>query len=181
LFDYPTPLIFETRAAEFQARAAADRSMDRYRGPQVSRSCVRKGYVLTPNYTSAAAFDRTAGRFRVGGNELAARPLLACVASRDAAKLNQPIESGHVSSALCHLGGISHQLGKVATAAAIADQIKANDEFSASFDRMAAHLRANDVDIDSGNGTLTLGAMLEIDPKTEMFVKNDEANTRAGG
>jgi hypothetical protein len=159
--------------------------MDRYRGSQIGAiiQC-EKGHVLTPNYTSAIAYDKDGNEIQrwQSRNELAAHfaNWLTCIASRDASKLNQPIESGHVSSALCYLGGISHQIGKPATAAAIREQIKGKELFAESFERMAAHLRANEVDIDSGSGALTLGAMLEIDPKTEMFVKNDEANALRG-
>jgi predicted dehydrogenase len=184
-FDYPNaPLIFETRGLPTSKAGQANwgRNMDRFRGSSVGViiQC-EKGYVLTPNYTSATAFDKDGTQikqWRVQYNELQAHlnNWLAAVASRDASKLNQPIESGHVSSALCHLGGISHQLGKPARAGAIAEQIKGNDLFSMSFDRMAAHLRANGVDIDGGSGAITLGESLEVDPKTETFVKNDAAN-----
>jgi predicted dehydrogenase len=183
-FDYPNaPLIFETRGLPTSkaGQASWGRNMDKYRGSSVGViiQC-EKGYVLTPNYTSAVAFDKEGKQIKQwqSRNELAAHfaNWLSAVASRDASKLNQPIESGHVSSALCHLGGISHQLGKPATAGAIAEQIKGNELLSVSFDRMAAHLRANGVDIDSGSGAITLGPMLEVDPKTETFVKSDEAN-----
>jgi predicted dehydrogenase len=182
-FDYPNaPLIFETRGLpkrglNWEGRGA----MDNYRGSGVGVivQC-EKGYVLTPNYTSATAFDKDGKQikqWRFNSDELAAHLAnwLSAVASRDASKLNQPIESGHVSSALCHLGGISHQLGKPTRAGEIADRIKGNDLFSMSFDRMAGHLRANGVDID-GQAAITLGPSLEVDPKSETFVNNDAAN-----
>jgi predicted dehydrogenase len=184
-FDYPNaPLIFETRGlpSSKQGQQRWERSMDRFRGSGVGVvvQC-EKGYVLTPDYRSATAFDKDGKQikqWRVNYDELAAHLAnwLSAVVSRDASKLNQPIESGHVSSALCHLGGISHRLGKPATAAAIADRIKGNDLLSMSFDRMAAHLRANDVEIDGGSGAITLGEWLEVDPKTETFANNDAAN-----
>ncbi len=41
---------------------------------------------------------------------------------------------------------------------------------------MAGHLRANGVDIDGGDGVVTLGPWLELDPATEKFTNNDAAN-----
>lgn len=183
-FDYPSaPLIFETRGLP-HSKAGQQRwepSMERFRGSRVGVivQC-EKGHVLTPDYRSAIAFDKegkTIKEWSVRYDELASHlnNWLSAVATRDASKLNQPIDSGHVSSALCHLGGISHQLGQPTRAAEIAERIKGNETLSVSFDRMAAHLRANGVDID-GQTALTIGPMLEIDPKTEVFARSDAAN-----
>jgi hypothetical protein len=40
---------------------------------------------------------------------------------------------------------------------------------------MASHLRANGVDVDGGEGALTLGPWLELDPATEQFTGNAAA------
>jgi hypothetical protein len=41
---------------------------------------------------------------------------------------------------------------------------------------MAGHLRANGVDLDSGDGVVTFGPWLALDPATEKFTNNDAAN-----
>jgi hypothetical protein len=137
--------------------------------------------VLVPNYTSAAAFDldgREIKHWEIPDDSLGnhIRNFLAAVAANDASRLNADIHEGHLSSSLCHMGSITHRLGEPARADAIADQIKGNELLSNSFDRMASHLRANGVEIDRGEGALTLGPWLELDPATEEFTGNDAAN-----
>jgi hypothetical protein len=66
-------------------------------------------------------------------------------------------------------------LGEEKRASEIADFVSGRELLANSFDRLASHLRANDVDID-GEEMLTLGAALELDPDTEMFIGNDRAN-----
>jgi hypothetical protein len=58
----------------------------------------------------------------------------------------------------------------------IMGRVSANDLWANSVDRMAGHLRANGVDIDSGEGVVSLGPWLELDPSTEKFTGNDAAN-----
>ena len=101
---------------------------------------------------------------------------LAAIAARDPSRLNAEIHEGHLSSSLCHMGGISHQLGKPARMGEIMERVAANDLLANSVDRMAGHLRANGVDIDSGDGVVTLGPWLDLDPSTEKFTNNDAAN-----
>lgn len=180
------PLIFETRGLprSKEAQKLWGESMDRYRGSRIGVivQCER-GFVLVPSYTEAIAYD-VAGKeikhWSVPDDSLGyhIQNFLGAVAAQDASRLNADIQEGHLSSALCHLGGISHQLGKPACADEIADQFKGNELLSASFDRMAGHLRANDVDID-GEAVLTLGPWLELDPRTEQFTGSnaDAAST----
>jgi predicted dehydrogenase len=175
--DYPTaPLIFETRGLprSKEAQSKWGESMDRFRGSRIGVivQCER-GYVLVPSYVEAIAYDTTGQeikRWKVRDDSLGYHigNFLSAVATQDPSKLNADIQEGHLSSSLCHLGGISHQLGSPVRAGEIAEQIKGNELLSTSFDRMASHLRANDVDID-GEPALTLGLWLELDPKTEQF------------
>ncbi len=177
------PLIFETRGLprSKEAQSRWGDSMDRYRGSRIGVivQC-ENGYVLVPSYVEAIAYDNDGNqlkRWKVRDNSLGyhIKNFLSAVAANDPSKLNADIQEGHLSSSLCHLGGISHQLGKTASAGEISEQIKGNELLSISFDRMASHLRANDVDIDSREGALTLGPWLELDPATEQFAGNDAA------
>lgn len=189
LLDYErAPLIFETRGLPRSKAAQANwgDSMDRFRGSGVGVivQC-EKGYVLVPSYTRAEAFDHAGQSIKAWQTDHDAlkahqQNWLSAVAARDPSQLNAEIQEGHLSSSLCHLGGVSHALGKPAPAGEIADRIKGNELLSISFDRMASHLRANGVDIDGGDHLLTFGEWLTVDPATERFVDNDDANALRG-
>jgi predicted dehydrogenase len=180
LHDYPeAPLIFETRGLP-QSKAAQkrwDASMDNYRGAQVGVvvQC-EQGHVLsTSDYGRVQAFG-TDGEvietWRGGGNHFA--DFLDALRSRKQSDLNAPILEGHLSSALCHTGNISHRLGEPRTAGEILESRPQNERLRDSLERMFAHLRANDVDCDKP--VITAGAWLEMDPLTERFTNNPAAN-----
>jgi predicted dehydrogenase len=188
-FDYEkAPLVFEVRGLPRDTRAREEPGdwnprMDRYRGSQVGVivQCER-GYVFIPAFSGfIEAYDgqgKLMKQWPYPDDALVThrRNWLAAVAANDPSQLNSEIAVGHVSSSLCHLGCISHQLGQPAPAEAIMEQVKSNDLLSNAFDRMASHLRANDVDIDSAPGVLAVGPWLELDPATQMFTNNDAAN-----
>jgi muramoyltetrapeptide carboxypeptidase LdcA involved in peptidoglycan recycling len=96
------------------------------------------------------------------------------IRSRKPDELHAEILEGHLSSALCHTGNISYQLGKKESPDAILEKVKANKEATDSYERMIEHLKKNDVD--TATEKLTLGAFLEMDPKTEKFKGNAEAD-----
>ena len=93
--------------------------------------------------------------------------------SGKAADLRAPIEEGHLSSALCHLGNISFRLGGLHAMYKVRP-FGDNEEASNTFDRFKEHMVANDVQPDQTQ--LTVGKLLTVDPKTERFVGDDEAN-----
>lgn len=175
------PLIFETRGLPRSkaGQKSWGRSMDNYRGSRVGVivQC-EGGHVVVPSYSDAEIFDRSGKKIEQwhgGGNAHHANWLKA-IAARDASLLTGHILEGHLSSALCHVGGVSHLLGEKQDSRKIAESISANDKLSNSFDRMASHLRANDVNIDSDEEALTLGPWLELDTETEVFANSDAAN-----
>jgi hypothetical protein len=57
---------------------------------------------------------------------------------------------------------------------AIREKIKGTKEALDSFERMAEHLQANDVN--NANEPLALGEFLQMDPKTERFIGNANAD-----
>jgi hypothetical protein len=181
-FDYPdAPLIFETRGLP-RSKAAQKKwgsSMDTFRGIRIGTivQCER-GYVATDdNYVEAIAFGNK-GEIVKRWKNLEPPHFsnwLQAVASRKRSDLNAEIHEGHLSSSLCFMGCISHKLGEKKQAGEIAEAVAGRDLLANSFDRLASHLRANDVDIDA-SASLTLGASLELDPTNETFVGNDAAN-----
>jgi predicted dehydrogenase len=172
------PLIFETRglpkSKEFQ-NDQWGRSMDNYRGSRIGVivQC-ENGHIVIPSYSDATAFNNDGSviqKWGGGGNHYA--NFIAAVGSRKPEDLNAEILEGHLSSALCHTGGMSHQLGERATANECREAAGMNELFAESFDRMNKHLQANGINTDQS--VLTLGAMLEFETKTETAKGNDRA------
>ncbi len=166
------PLLFEVRGLP---KGKGEKGMDEYRGSGIGVivQC-EKGHILIPSYSEALVFDsdgKEIKRFADGGNHH--ENWLKAVAARDRKLLNADIVEGHVSSSLCHTGNVSHQLGKKASGAEIAEAVKSNELLADAYERMVKHLEANEVDLDGE--VLTLGESLTVDPKTDQFVGNDEA------
>ena len=175
------PLIFETRGLP-RSKAAQQqwgKSMDLFRGSGIGVivQC-EGGHVLVHSLSDAIAQDR-AGKVMQewhGSGNPHHQNWLQAIRARDESLLTGHVREGHLSSALCHVGAISHQLGERQPYQEIAKSIASNELLSNSFDRMASHLRANHVDIDSEQGAIVLGQWLELDTTTEMFTNNVGAN-----
>ncbi len=181
-YDYPdAPLIFETRGLPHSklGQKSWGNSMDRYRGMQIAASVQCEGgyLVADSSYNNVIAYDNQGKQFKKWneGSESHFANWLKAVANHRRSELNAEIQEGHLSSSLCFMGGISHQLGSKQPTAEIAEMVAGRELLANSFDRMASHLRANDVAIDAQD-LITLGATLELDPSSEMFVDNDAAN-----
>jgi predicted dehydrogenase len=183
LHDYlRAPLIFETRGLPTSKAAQKDpgtwdHSMDKFRGSQVGVvvQCERGSVVSTSNYELTQAFGLDGKRFKSwhgGGNQFA--NFLDAVRSRKRSDLHADVLEGHLSSALCHTGNISHQLGEPHSANEILQSVAKNERLQDSLKRMFVHLRANEVDIDKP--IVTAGAVLEMDLATEQFTNNTAAN-----
>ncbi len=160
------PLLFEVRGLP------TDKFSD------VSVGCIihcEGGKVVVPNYTSATAYDKEGKEIKAWKGEVSHfENFIQAVRSRKHEDLHADVLEGHYSSALCHTGNISYRLGKKAPPEAHAAAIKGNAELSATYDRMMAHLEDNKVDLKAT--PLTLGAPLTMDPTTEQFKDNAEAN-----
>ncbi len=186
IHDYPdAPLIFETRglpkSKKYQVAQDPrdwDRNMDDYRGSRIGVivQC-EKGYVVIPGSSSVKAFDNDGNEVNSwsgDGNHFS--NFLEAVGANDQSLLNAPIIEGHLSSALCHTGGVSHQLGKPASLDDIHSAISgAGDFFKDSLQRMVEHLKANEIDVAAGT-QLTLGADLQFDVAAELVTNHEHAN-----
>ncbi|UCG56692.1 MAG: hypothetical protein JSU70_17730, partial [Phycisphaerales bacterium] len=107
-------------------------------------------------------------QFRGGGGGGHHQNFIDAVRSRKVSDLNADIEKGHISSALCHMGNVSHLVGKKAEVSEVRDAVADNADMRDSLDRMLEHLDANEVDLKKE--PLTLGPMLTMDPEKEVFV-----------
>jgi predicted dehydrogenase len=180
IHDYASaPLIFEVRglpaktgaSGEAEGRRGSKTGMDKYRDTTVSIGNVidcEGGRIVTDSYFTATAFDQ-AGKVvkEFKGKDTLMENFIAVVRSRKVADLRGQIEEGHLSSALCHLGIISHQLGRTAPAGELREKIKGNRPLAEAFGRMAEHLAANGVDL--ARTPAMLGLPLELDAKAERF------------
>jgi predicted dehydrogenase len=183
LHDYAkAPIIFETRGLPKSKDAQKDRNtwergMDTYRGSQVGVivQCEQGSVLSTAKYDLTQAFGPDGEEIQTwhgAGNHFA--NFLDAVHSRKRSDLHADIREGHLSSALCHTGNISHQLGEPHPADDILQSVAKNERLQDSLERMFAHLRANDVNIDKP--VVIVGAELQMDPATEKFTNNAAAN-----
>lgn len=167
------PLIFEVRGLPEKVGA---KQMDKYRGGSVAVviEC-EGGHVLVPNYSSATAVDRDGKEIKKwSGAKDHYENFYAAVRSRKHTDLNADILEGHLSSALCHTGNVSVRLGKTLKPEEIKDRLKSNAAANETFERMATHLAANEVDIAAT--PLAFGEFLEMNPAKEKFTNSRKAN-----
>jgi predicted dehydrogenase len=183
--DYATaPLIFEVRglpakadadkgasndAAASEGPGAATALMDKYRGVSIGNviDC-EGGFVSTNSYFAAQAYDRDGKLLKeFRGRDAHMINFIDVVRSRKTADLRGPIGEGHVSSALCHLGNISHLLGEAAPEGEIREKIKGDAALKEAYGRMAEHLAVNGIDL--AKTPATLGAALTFDSNKERF------------
>ena len=174
--------------------------MDVYRGASIGVVVqYENGYLVCPDYNNAIAIDNDGNAVKKFGNppippgvtdnlpktkkeKSAGDPdrenhfvnFLKAVQSRKTSDQNGKIIDGHISSALCHTGNISYRLGKKMSPDAIREKLKGDKEAMDSFDRLATHLAANNVDINVDQ--LALGEFLKMDPKAEKFIGNAAAD-----
>jgi predicted dehydrogenase len=167
------PLIFEVRGLPESKDA---KNMDKYKGASVG--CVIEcegGYVTVPNYSSAIAYDKNGKELKKwSGAEDHFANFIKAVHSRRVEDLHADILEGHLSSALCHTGNISYRLGAKKSPQEIQSALKGTPGLTEAFDRMAAHLDKNGVDI--AKDKVTLGVPLKMNPKTEKFIANKDAD-----
>lgn len=168
------PVIFEVRGLP---RKAGDDKMDSYRG-QRGVSAVFEcdgGYMIFPNYTTAIAFDKADKEIkRWEGTDSHYGNFIKAVRSRKVSDLTADILEGHLSAAISHQANISYLLGEKKSPDQVRDSLKNDKAVAEAFGRMEEHLVANNVDLKKTS--LTLGPVLEANPKTERFTNNEAAN-----
>jgi predicted dehydrogenase len=134
-----------------------------------------EGFLVCPSYTGGVAYSNDGEVLaHFSGGEDHFGNFVDAVRSRRAEDLNADILEGHLSSALCHLGNISYRLGTLQpfrkNARAFGDDKEAGDTFA----RMEEHLQGNGIALDDLR--YHLGRKLTVDPRTETFVGDSEAN-----
>jgi len=99
---------------------------------------------------------------------------IKAVRSRKAEDNNADAEVGHYSSALCHLANISHRLGEKVPFSKKTQRLGDNKQVVESFNNITENLQVVGVKLDETE--YILGRSLELDPKTERFKNDEEAN-----
>ncbi len=176
------PLIFEVRglprAKEFQEKDWG-KSMDRFPADNGAAVGViihcEGGHVLVPNYTGCTAYDKANKLVKKWeGTSDHFENFITAVRSRKTTDLHADILEGFLSSGLCHTGNISYRLGQQQSPDELREKLSANKAAAETFGRMQEHLAANQVDLTKTKATL--GEFLKMDPKTERFTENREAD-----
>ena len=168
-YDFPTaPLLYEVHNLH---DAAGSSTAPNFRGESVGVIVNCEGGSVS--LYRGIAWDNDGQQvqtFSGGGDHFA--NFIAAVRSGRREELNAEVEVGHLSTAICHAGNISYRVGHVASESEQRAAVADNPLWNAMYDRFAAHLKANDIDIN----TAMLGPWLEIDRENERFRDHDEAN-----
>jgi predicted dehydrogenase len=191
MHDYATaPLVFEVRglpgkkvtsvskddSGSADAAEARASLMDKYKGVSIGNviDC-EGGYLVTKDYFMATAYDLSGKAVKhFKGVDRHMQNFIDVVKSRKTEDQYGPVAEGHTSSALCHLGNISHRLGQHASSKDIRETINSNPSLTEAFGRMAQHLKLNEVHLKET--PLSLGIPLAIDNAKEAFIDNPDAD-----
>ncbi|UCE98590.1 MAG: Gfo/Idh/MocA family oxidoreductase [Planctomycetota bacterium] len=173
ILDYePAPLIFEVRGL---AQKKDDTVMDNYRGIRIGVVIECEGGYFAGGGGGGWAYDKEGTKikqFKGDGGASHQANFIKAVRSRKVSDLNADILEGHISSALCHMGNISHRIGRLSLWDEIQEAIKAEAQAVERLERFREHLFANWVDLSRTRAVL--GPWLEMDGEQEKFVVDKE-------
>lgn len=178
LLDYEAaPLVFEVRGLP-DARGSS--RMSHYRGGRVSMviEC-EAGYFVGTDGGKFFDHDGKAVKGYTGGVALQHHQnFIDAMRSRKSTDLHADILDGHLSSALCHQGNISQQLGSALSREQLAEECNGKDLRAQVFGRLAEHALVHEEDF--SKRPMILGPSLAFDPEGERFtgVLAGEANAR---
>jgi predicted dehydrogenase len=160
LYDYgPKQIVFEVRGLETGPYHTAHIGVV-FHGEH--------GYLVSSSYAKVVAFDHDGQpiqTFTGGGDHI--QNFLDAIRSGDATVLNSDALEGHRSSALCHLGNISYQLGSPRRLGATDAPFEGVEPADDAFRSMRTHLTDNGIDPDATD--YTMGPSLAFDDATERF------------
>jgi len=167
LLDYPdAPLVFEVRGLPDTADASR---MSHYRGGRVSMVVeFESGYFVGTN--GGVFYDPDGKRVKAYPGGISTEHhvnFIDAVRSRRAQDLNAGPLDGHLSSALSHMGNISHRLGISITREQLEEQCNAGGLRSEIFQRLLEHAAVHERDF--SNRRMMLGPTLGFNPESERF------------
>jgi predicted dehydrogenase len=167
ILDYEAaPLVFEVRGL---TDAKGVNNMSHYRGGRVSMviEC-EAGYFVGTN--GGTFFDNDGKKMKGYGGGVALQHhqnFIDAVRSRKSGDLHADILDGHLSSALCHQGNISQQLGSAISREQLEDQCNDKELKAQVFERLLEHSLVHEKDFTERK--MILGPSLDFDPAAEQF------------
>jgi len=169
-YDYrPVPILFEVTG---MPRKKGQRGWPQYKGIGCGNVIhCEGGYFAFGESGGGWACDKDGKKikqFKGGGAGGHQQNFIDAVRSRKREDLTAEVAEGHISSSLCHLGNISHLLGKKAAPNEIRGELKKHQDMTDAFERFQEHLDANEIDISKEKATL--GPLLTLDPDKEQFI-----------
>jgi predicted dehydrogenase len=173
-FDYePAPIIFEMRNLP-QRKGTSDMDLT-YRRSRADTAIECEGGYFAGGWAYDND-DKKIRQFKVTGGGDHHANFIKAVRSRKVSDLNADILEGYLSTALCHIGNISYQIGHAAPNEEIAQSISSKKDLLDAFERACEHLSLNEVDLKKT--PMTIGPWLTMDSRTERFVGDfsDQAN-----
>jgi len=180
VFDYgDAELVFEVRGLKtgpWTGKGKPDRELDALRRANVGNvfHC-ENGYLVCSSYSTAAAFTlegELIKKWGGGGDHFG--NFVKAIRSRKKEDLTADILEGHISSALCHLGNISYQLGKGMPFAKAGGAFGDDKCGAETFESMQKHLKDAGVAVDKVE--CRVGRRLKVDPEKETFIGDEQAN-----
>ncbi|PAW66496.1 MAG: hypothetical protein B9S34_08035 [Opitutia bacterium Tous-C1TDCM] len=177
VYDYPSiPLIFEHRA--LPAKPGVN-FMDQHGGLRVGVVAHCEGGSLS-GLVGGTAYDRSGKvikKFNGDGGAGHVPNFFAAVRSRRKADLAAPVETGHLSAALCHYGNISYRVGGAAAPARIEAALKDFPAAQGIQRELEAHLGVHG--IETSAHPFKLGPWLDLDATGDGITKLDTDNPAA--
>lgn len=156
-FDYPTPILFEVRGLNTEG----------YKGVPLGNIIECEGGFISGGHgPGCAAYDKDGKELRKFKDSKSHMQNFVDSCHSGKIDAGQTAESGHLSSALAHLGNISWKLGAPTAPDAIRSTLKDANTTDA-FERMLTHLSDNKVD--ATKDKLALGKHLSFDADAEQF------------
>lgn len=174
--DYaPVPILFEVRGLPAKGMDFKG-GMDKFKGTDLGNIIECEGGWLSGGHNpGATAYDKDGKKIKeFKGGSPHMQNFIDSARSGKIAKERQ-VESGHLSSALAHIGNISWKLGAHGGAKE-GESAFTNPDAKDAFARMATHLEANGIDL--GKTPLKIGKSLALDTANERFTGTgaEEAN-----
>ncbi|MHC5022786.1 MAG: Gfo/Idh/MocA family protein [Planctomycetota bacterium] len=126
-----------------------------------------RGYMVSSSYAKVVVFDHDGNEtktFTGGGDHV--QNFLDAIKQGRGDLLNADALEGHRSSALCHLGNISHRLGAVRRLSDL-DAPFESDPANRAFDEFRSHLTSNGLPADRTD--IAVGPSLAFDDASERF------------
>lgn len=172
----PVPVVMELRNLP---RWKGEKDADNMNGHRVAiRVNGSDGYYLGYG-TGGWVYDNNGKRvkqFPGEGGRAHHQNFIDAVRSRKAETLAANLEAGHLSAGLCHMGNISHRLGKPAKGNKIYETAEGHPLLHKLVDEFNEHLLVNNVDVNEF--PRQLGPWLDFDPDNQKFTgeQADQAN-----